>query len=347
MMENTTLKEDLDYSWAQDKPRKKISTPYNFKEKVCWLKNNIFGPLKKFNDLITFLPQKIQLNDIKPEIKLGFIGDVMKMGKRELEFSDELKNFFNDIDYLIMNFEGTISDGKKVFMAQKHDERIISFLKALFPPKNTILGCSNNHSGDFGWTEFNKSYNMLKEHGFIVMGRRDEPSIMLKHKINLVNLTRWSNQPCEYISKFDCIESYINPEANFKILYPHWGFEMQLYPNSKQIEGTKSLLNDWDLIVGHHSHCPQPITAYKIRENLKLVAYSLGNFCFDSKFQKYRHGMVLNAEIGPDQDGKWKVGKVHWKFSFIDHLDKNITEIQISDSCKYFKNIEFIDSSKI
>ncbi|MHA1379040.1 MAG: CapA family protein [Candidatus Helarchaeota archaeon] len=324
--------------WAFESPRKKISTPYSFTEKLSWIKNNLFGPSKKFRNLTKFIPQSTILNNVSPKFKLGFVGDIMKMGKRDLEIGNEIKQFFKDIDYLIGNFEGTITNAKKVFMAQEHNERIISTLKTLFPPEKTILTNANNHSGDFGWLEFNKSYEMLKNNGFITIGRRDEPSVLLADKINIVNVTNWSNQPCQYVAKFDEAENYYNSEAEFNILSSHWGYESQLYPNPKQIKLGKQLLKSWDLIHGHHSHVPQPITAYEINNSKKLIAYSLGDFCIGLKMKKYRCGIIFKAEIGPDLSNNWEVGKLDWRFVFVNHIDKEMTRIELTNECKFFEN---------
>jgi hypothetical protein len=326
----------INEDWARDTPSKKISTPYNFKEKLSWLKNNILGPSRKFKKLTDFIPQNIELNEITTEIKLGFIGDIMKMGKKSLEFDPELKNFIADVDYLVGNFEGTISEGKKVFMAQEHNKGIIEDLKDLFPPEKMVLTNANNHSGDFGWTEFNKSYEMLKDNDFIVIGRKDEPSIVLDDIINLTTISKWSNQPCLYIPTFDDIIKSLRPDMKFNILYPHWGYEMQLYPNPDQIENAKNLLEHWDMIIGHHSHCPQPITEYETPDNNKLLAYSLGDFCINVKLNKYRHGIITKVDIGKDKKGNWKTGNVEWKFTYVNQLDKETTKIELREDCKFF-----------
>ncbi len=243
--------------WVKDTPKKRFPSPYNFSENLRWLWNNLFGPSKKFKQLTDFLPEKTTLNVISPKIKIGFVGDIMRMKNKDLQFSPELVDFVKNVDFLVGNFEGTISGGKKAFMAQEHSEKILNALETFFPPERFVLSCANNHAGDFGWTAFNKSYQLLKEHHFQTIGRRDEPSILLKNQINVVACTGWSNQPqTPYIVYLKENEDYYNPKADFNILYPHWGYEMQLYPNPNQIEFAKSLLNKWDMIMGHHSHCP-------------------------------------------------------------------------------------------
>ncbi len=326
-------------NWAQDIPRKRFSTPYNLKEDIIWIKNFLFGPSRRFSNITKFIPQKIELNKISIKIKLGFIGDIMRMGKRSITYDRNLIDFLN-VDYLIGNFEGTISKGKKVFFAQDHSEKIIDDLKKLFPPNKFILTCANNHSGDFGWTEFNKSYELLKENGFITIGRRDQPSFLLNEQVNITNVSNWSNQPCNYISYLKDIDQFNVYDNKFNILCPHWGYEMQLYPNPRQIELGKKILKKWDLIIGTHPHVPQPITTYKLDSEKKLIVYSLGNFCSCMKYKKLLNGLVVKINLGNNKAGKWQIGKVEWKFLKICHIDKLITKIELVDDCKYFKKIE-------
>ena len=332
--------EEFDESpeWARDTPRKRFSTPYNFSEKIKWAWHNV-KPSKKYKELTDFIPQKYSLNAISPKIKLGFLGDIMRLKDKELQFAPELSEFFQDVDYLIGNFEGTIlKEKKKGIMVQGHSEKILEVLETLFPPKKFVLGNANNHSGDLGWNLFNESYTMLKDHGFLTIGRRDEPCILLNNQVNVTACTDWTNQPdTPFISYMGEIDDHFSPEANFNVLFPHWGYEMQFYPNPKQIERTKTLLEKWDLIIGHHSHCPQPITAYEIETVKKLVAYSLGDFCFGIGIKKYHHGIVVKVELGP-ANGAWKAGEVEWKFTRVNKIDKSTQEIRLEDTCKYFKD---------
>ncbi|MFX0099661.1 MAG: CapA family protein [Candidatus Hodarchaeota archaeon] len=339
MKEKVKLEDKFD--WARDIQRKRFSTPYNFKENMSWLKNNVLGPSKKFKELTRFIPQEMTLNAITPELTLGFIGDIMKMKGETLGISNELKEFIKPVDYLIGNFEGTIINEKIGLMTQVHDEKILNDLKHLFAPERFVLSCANNHSGDFVWSEFNKSYQKLKDHGFLVIGRKDKPSILLDNQVNVLSCTDWSNQPnTGFILYLDAIDEFHDPSARFNILYPHWGYEMQLYPKPAQIEIGKKLLEKWDAIIGHHSHCPQPVTSYSINKINKLLAYSLGNFCFEPDYKMYYHGIIIKVQVGPDDGGNWQMGKVEWKFTRL-HKDseKNI-EIKLDDKCRFFPELD-------
>lgn len=314
-----------------------VSTPYSFEEKMAWLSNNLFGPSTEYKELTPFIPETITLNEITSKVTIASIGDIMMIPGKRLTFSDELKQFFSEADYLIGNFEGTITSEPRGLLDSKHNEQILVDLKGLFPAEKFILTNANNHTCDYSKEELQRSYALQKQHGFIPIGLKEEATVLLKEKINVASVTKWSNKPCPSLAEFGDINKVFNPEAVFNLLSPHWGYEMQLYPNPKQIEKANDLLKEWDMIVGHHSHVPQVITSYKVKGNNKLVAYSLGDFCTFATPEKYLYGIAVKAQIGPDAQGVWRVGKVEWRFSFVNHLDNANIRIELTDGFKYFE----------
>lgn len=329
---------NLSKNWKEEKPRKRFSTPYSPRELIQFLLNNLFGPSKKYQSLTSFLPKEVILNPISPEITLGFIGDILPTEKRTLRISRTLRKFLGDCDYLIGNFEGTItSRTKEVLMAQSHSKKILEDLAKIFPPEKTVLSCSNNHSGDFGWEVFNRSYQLLKKNGFLVLGRRDEPTILLEDKINLAAITTWTNQNCSYLSTIKELSGYFQGDALLNILFPHWGYELYCYPHPKQIVCGKALLKKWDMIVGHHSHCPQPVASYCSHAHPTIVAYSLGDFCFSSKLlKKYHYGIILKTQLGPLESNEWAIGKIEWQFIFTKITKNEKIEVQLVSTCPCF-----------
>ena len=121
-------------------------------------------------------------------------------------------------------------------------------------------------------------------------------------------------------------------DSAFKILYPHWGYEMQLYPNPEQIAFGKELLSKWDMIVGHHSHCPQPISRYAD----KSLAYSLGDFSCSFIREQFHYGMCVEVEVGPNTQGIWQTGWVEWKFTKQESNDRNTVSVDVVNTCRFF-----------
>lgn len=330
--------ERMPHFWAVETPRKRFASPYRWGtgENLLWLKNSLFGPSFKYQELTEFIGQEIQLNRIEPQVRIAFIGDVMPMHRKIFRVGDGLKSFLKDVDYLVLNFEGVISTDRRVFNALRHDESILGLLGEIFPAEQTVVGFTNNHAADCGWNEYQSCYNLLRNSGYNVCGRRDQPSIFLQDRVQITACSFWSNQPGEFISRYEEAREESNKDALFKILYPHWGYEMQLYPDPRQIEFGKELLTKWDMILGHHSHCPQPV----IQDKGKLLAYSLGDFCFATRFDRFHHGIIVKAEIGPNSQGKWQAGKVEWKFTKQNSIVGGAFLIDVSSKCRFFSNLE-------
>jgi hypothetical protein len=231
-----------------------------------------------------------------------------------LEVDESLKRFLRNADVLVANLEGTLTTGavRHVFMGQRHTPGVLDFLEDLFPPDRTILTCANNHVGDYGWAQFAHSYELLRSRGFVPVGRADEPAVVINDAVLLACWTAWSNQPCAYASVEGDAER-LPCTIPFHILCPHWGYELQAYPHPTQIAKARGLLERWDMIAGHHSHCPQPVTAYANDRGSQLVAYSLGNFTFGYPLRHHLQGVVLMVEIGPAAHGRWAAGHASWR----------------------------------
>lgn len=323
--------------------RKRFQSPYSFWESVGWLWRNI--RLKKKNPgAVQFLPKKTCLNEIKPKYRLAFIGDIMDLGHKYMEISPPLKDFIQDTDFLIGNFEATITNAKPRGMDQVHDEKVVEGLKQLYQPSKTFLSVANNHAGDFGKEIFEDSLQILIDTGFNLFGNADSPTIDPTPNIHLVAGTQWSNRPCDYIFMLEDIgKSHLKHDA-MNILYPHWGYDLELYPRLPTIERAENYLLDFNAIVGHHSHAPQPITSVSPNGGLnKLCAYSLGDFCYGKLLMKviynYNHGLVLKMEIGTTTEGKWATGNIEWSFTESIKKDPETMFIELKETHPHFTDI--------
>ncbi len=288
-----------------------FSQPYPPREALRWVANNLWGPSRRYAALTPWLPAGSVLEAITPRYRVAFVGDLMPLRGRRCHAAPELRAALADADLLVANLEGvlTAGDEARVFMGQAHDAGTIGFLADLFPPRRTVLSVANNHAGDFGERAFERSCTCLAAAGFRLIGRRDQPGITVDD-IHVAAATDWSNRPCGYVW-------HVEPPGpdgpvRFRVLSPHWGYEMEAYPRPAQLDRTRRLLARWDLVAGHHSHWPQPVATVTSGDRPRLVAYSLGDLTFGLPFRRYLRGLVLVVEIGPRTDGIWGVGRVRW-----------------------------------
>jgi len=296
-----------------------ITTPYNVSESIYWLIKYFIGPSRKNSGIIKSIPPFSLLNNnVTPKYTLVFAGDIMPMRKRQLNFSARLKEFVARSDYFIGNFEGTITEqAKKSWFSpsdQRHDRGIIDSLAAIFPPEKTYLSVANNHAADFGKEEFFASVNILESCKFKVFGWNERPFVDVNDDIRLIAGTMWSNRKCDYIAGLQDSRHYTKPQAA-NILYAHFGYEHELFPRPKTVKMAKQLLHTFDAVIGHHSHCPQPVNAETTSGINKLLVYSLGNFCGAFRARKYQYGIVVKADLGKSESGVWLTQKVDWRLT--------------------------------
>ncbi len=324
----------MDEDWAKDHIIETLyPNPYPSKEVPYYWVKRFFGPFNRNKNIVDFLPKTAILNDIgEAKKKIGFIGDIMVMEDDSLEFSDEIVEFFSDVDLVVGNFEGTLTIQPRFVLSRRHNETIMDQLSSLVNENRNrlLIGVANNHSGDFGFADYILSINRLAWAGFNVFGRKDIASFRLD-KINIVTGTQWSDQKdCAYIPRINPqnpeVERY-RLEDHFNILYPHWGYELEYWPRPSQIQFADDLLDSWDLIFGHHPHLPQPITVVEIDGIKKLLCYSGGNICTNTQSRFHKWGLIAKCEIGPLQKNpnQLATGRVDWNFIQVNKLAKKLT----------------------
>lgn len=392
------------------------------------------NPIKNIGDLNEEGWREELLNSMETvEYKIGFVGDIMKMGDYSLRFEKRVKKFFKDVNLIVGNLEGIITKKKwQGISAQKHDISILGQLTDLktglgHPPKNWLLCTSNNHSSDFGDCEFQisngiiriKDFNvfgdMPRNQGFLYPNRQNSDPKKRKEEINLVSGTMWNNQRDHAsVGQFENIDEHYQ-DGKFNILYPHWHFENESYVRRrikfksisliltgyyllfdqikrkiyKEIEKiiqtniqtntiyrtirrsfckldrllnrkyyrkfNKNKFQNWELIYGHHSHVPQPITKYELfihnslKNNIKknrLLAFSGGNLTSSKKRKKHISGLIVKCEIGRENiNGPLILGKVEW--SYIINEKEKIQEKKEGNNDKKIKvNTVVIDGKR-
>lgn len=221
---------------------------------------------------------------------IAFIGDVLPLGGKQVAISEELQDFLSDADAIVVNLEGVIT-GEKRFLAQSHGEEILGLIRSLISGE-IIINLANNHSSDFGKDGFDAQVKLLEGREFSHLLGFKGKRVTLNNNIVLHAASYWSNQNILTSHRFSYDELVESREGDglYHIFLPHWGYEMELYPRVEQVKYANQLLrHGWDSIVGNHPHCPQVM---QLKEN-KLVAYSLGNFCYDNINPNHWYGMAL------------------------------------------------------
>ena len=83
-------------------------------------------------------------------------------------------------------------------------------------------------------------------------------------------------------------------KANLVVVSLHWGDESAGYPSSEQMRMAHKFVDAGaDVIIGHHPHVIQGVESY----NHGIIAYSLGDFLFESRFPERHYPVLMTVEI--------------------------------------------------
>lgn len=178
----------------------------------------------------------------------------------------------------------------------------------------THFGLANNHAEDLGMAGLLETPRLVSSLGLvpIAAARREAPMvrferISLRGKTihiaavtTLMNLER-SNYPVhvpylpvrELASVMTPLIRALPPKE-LVVVFVHWGQEDEAIPGVFEREAAHAMVDAGaDLVVGHHPHVLQTIELY----SGVLIAYSLGNFLFDSFAPKRRIGAILALDF--------------------------------------------------
>ncbi|MEZ8688510.1 CapA family protein [Vibrio lentus] len=232
-------------------------------------------------------------------MKIAFVGDIALFGKYDLSNNPKameqftvVKRVLDDCDYRIGNLETPfVSSSPQVGNKSAYissDPKNVEILKLL---KFDAVSLSNNHVFDFGLQGLNETISVLEKNGIEWFGANGKDLIVDELKIALHGYCSFNTNPIGMQSENggDGIHPLIAEEVRrkmlsfssqglFNILSVHSGVENVNMPSLDDIIFARDLSASNDYIYfGHHPHVVQGLEI----SNNSLLAYSLGNFCFD------------------------------------------------------------------
>jgi poly-gamma-glutamate synthesis protein (capsule biosynthesis protein) len=233
--------------------------------------------------------------------------------------NDEYKNIFKYVkkyisnsDISIGNLESIISDNtnNKLYNSGgpsfRAENKSIEALK--YSGLNTI-NISNNHSNDYGSIGINDTINILEKNNFNIIGKKKEPYKIYNIdncKIIVIGLShsferlKNNNNVYVYNNSTKYLLQNLKKMCDLLIVTIHWGTEYKFKNNNKQKKIAKIMIkNGVDIIIGHHPHVIQNMEKININNRYGYIFYSLGNFIFDSHYNKkgIRDTMILKIII--------------------------------------------------
>jgi poly-gamma-glutamate synthesis protein (capsule biosynthesis protein) len=270
-------------------------------------------------------------------MRIALIGDIALFGKMSLKNNPGIMDYFTDVanylshfDYVVGNLETpfsvakTTKGAKSAFLYSEVDN--IQILKLLHIDAVCL---ANNHMFDFGEEGYETTKSILKDNGIDFFGAEGRE---LKIEHNGVKIA-FSGYCCYTSGPLRCVPlgSYgVNAynlltvekrlrsndsEGFLNIVAVHAGLEHVNYPSIEHIKAARKMAEVVPYIYyGHHPHVIQGIEEYKG----SIIAYSLGNFCFDDIYtqasgdkplialsENNRNGAILELTIECGKVVQW------------------------------------------
>ena len=253
----------------------------------------------------------------KDSVSLVFTGDTGFDKYMENKWEDQnllsqdVLAFFDSADHTVINVEGALmenakDDGSRGVLFHSMNPAAIGLFEKLGAD---IWSIGNNHAKDAGVDGIVSTWEQAKKHGVQAMGvgvdlEQASQPVYLEEAggIGMFCVTyHKTNYPATAMTpgifsweEFDLIEKrikQIKEKRRWCIVVAHGGEEFAPLPNPYVRDFyLKYLEMGADIVVGHHPHVPQN---YELFEN-KAIFYSLGNFIFDTNYQRAHP----NTELG-------------------------------------------------
>lgn len=242
---------------------------------------------------------------------IGFTGDIAfseytkDIYKHPEEMDNKIFEFLNSNEYNVLNLESPVTESfltKKAALTHKSPEAALDFIKDSF--NKPVLSLANNHMMDFGARGLLETIENVnqRELPFIGAGlnRYDATRYVIlgdEVKVGIIAaqykkyLVAGKTTPgTAHNRHFELIKrkvQHLRNECDWVVMVYHGGEEFVNVPMPYTRKMYKEIL-DWgvDVIVAHHPHTVQ---GYEER-NGKTIFYSLGNFIFDTDFQRAQDG---------------------------------------------------------
>lgn len=246
---------------------------------------------------------------MKKETSIIFSGDVGfdrymdKKWEDENFLSSSVMDFFHSADHVCLNVEGAlinaVDDGSRgVFFHSMNPDAISTFNKI----GADIWSIGNNHTMDAGVEGLISTKNYAVENGVLAVGaglnevEASEPIYIDEAGgIGIIGVSYMTEcipatKTDAGIFRWDDMELIgkrireIKEKCRWCIVISHGGEEFTALPTPYTRDRYIEYLEmGADAVVGHHPHVPEN---YEVFDDGKMIFYSLGNFIFDTDYQR-------------------------------------------------------------
>lgn len=263
-------------------------------------------------------------------MKIAFLGDIAFVGQYDLSKNPDAKELFCPMAEYLSGFDLVVANLESPFTKTEHstackaihvkaDPINIELLKYL---NIGVVSLANNHIFDFGVKGYRDTVALLEQYGIGHFGV-NEKTLSLQYENNRLSFYGYccytsngrryhSEAKKDYIPPIEesKIQKQLQKPGELPVLSLHWGDENVSMPRYEHAEFARRLAGNCPYIL--HGHHPHVLQGAEVFEN-SLLAYSLGNFCFDeipsrtvrglknTMSLNNRKGCVLSVEVENNQ----------------------------------------------
>jgi len=262
---------------------------------------------------ISTIKHNLNSEENKDLISILFVGDIAPSANLEqlMQKSNVIEDFssiFCSVDYRIGNLETVlVNKGIKILKSGPNLKSNPNIIKALKLANFDLLCLANNHIKDYGDSAIRETIQQLDNYKIAYTGIGNfkeylKPFIfeIRNIKFGLINCGETEesalseeNYGAFELSEYHVIEKirWLKQKVDFVIIVIHAGREYIPVPTPRLYKMYINFAkNGADLIVGHHPHVPQGIKLL----NKSLIAFSVGNFLFNSSKKLSRKYQLVN-----------------------------------------------------
>jgi len=251
--------------------------------------------------------------------------------------------YFKSSDLVIGNLETTFGGGDQGYSSFPMFNTPDALAAALKEAGFHVLSTANNHTLDTGKKGLLRTLEVLRDNDLVPVGTRsneaekgysvteingirlgvtaltyETPKWGEYRTLNAIKIPKdtealidtfgYENLQEDLLRLEERIQLMRQEEAEFIIVYIHWGNEYKREANQYQKSIAKTLADfGVDIIFGSHPHVLQPIELIQssFREEPTLVFYSLGNFLSNQRYEilsnRYTEdGLIVNVKLQKD-----------------------------------------------
>ena len=183
----------------------------------------------------------------------------------------------------------------------------LSVVPALSAAGFDVLSLANNHTMDCGKLGLLETISSLHGAGILTVGagqdaveaRKPAMAEVRGLKVAFLAFTDVPDGSGAFIARGDSAAvveavALAKKQADLVVISFHWGEEYATAPLDYQRKLAHAVVDAGAcLVIGHHPHVIEGVERYR----RGLIAYSLGNFVFDSPFKKCKESVILKCNL--------------------------------------------------